>query len=86
MSNQADAITTTEPLHGLNPPAEGKQSKLAEENAVALSVAENEGFPVVSGNEKSDQTDRFAVIEIAPATNVKPIPITDISEKERKLA
>jgi len=87
MSNQADGITTTERLRDLNQPAEGQQSKLAKENAVALSAAENEGLPVVSlGDEKPDQPDRARVIEITPATNVKPTPVTDISETERKLA
>ena len=87
MSNQADGITTSEPVQDLNQPAQGQQSKLAKENAVALSAAENEGLPVVGlGDEKPDQQERAKVIEITPATNVKPIPVTDISETERKLA
>jgi hypothetical protein len=60
---------------------------LAKENAVALNAAENEGLPVVSlGDEKPDQLERAKVIKITPATNVKPIPVTDISETDRKLA
>ena len=86
MSNQLD-ITNTEPLHDLNHPAEGEQSKLAKENATALSAAENEGLPVVGlGDEKPDHQDRARVIEITPPTNVTPVPVTDISDTERKLA
>lgn len=87
MSNQADGIMTTEPLHDRNHPAEGRQSELEKENAVALSAAENEGLPVVSlGDEKSGQPGRTDVIEITPATNVKPISVTDISDIKRKQA
>jgi len=87
MSNQADGITTTEPLHDLNQPAEGKQSKLAKENAVALSAAENEGLPVVGlGDEKPAPPDLGKVIEITSATDVSVIPVTDISDVKRKRA
>ena len=87
MSNQADGITSTEPLHGPNRPAEGKQSKLAKENAVALSAAENEGLPVVGlGDEKPAPSDLGKIIEITPATHDPVIPVIDISDIKRKLA
>lgn len=87
MSNQADGITTTEPLHDPNRPAEGKQGKLAKENAVALSAAENEGLPVVGlGDEKAAPSDPGNVIEITPATEEDLIPVTDISDIKRKRA
>jgi len=38
------------------------------------------------GDEKPDHPDRARVIEITPPTNVTPVPVTDISDTERKLA
>ena len=85
MSNQVDGITSAQASYDLNHPAE--ESKLAKENTMALSAAENEGLPSVGlGDEKPEQADRATVIEITPATNMKPVPVTDISETERKLA